>query len=560
MNHSEIALSPWRERILWFALLAVWSVLVIRLLHVQFYAQDTFASQALQQQVHHEVVPARPGDIVDRKGRLLATTIRVPSLYVNPSAISDIDHLGQQLGDALSLDQTALTAKLNRHKEKKFLWVKRHLSAEEQQAIQELKLPSNQAGYRMEFKRFYPQEALAAHVIGLRDIDGNGRGGVEQTFHSHLSGREGLRRYVRDARGNVVEILEEVTQPPQNGKTLVLTIDTVMQLQTENVIDQLVSEYQPVGACAIVLDPRNGEVLAMTSRPAFAPRISENTSDGSWKNLAISAIYEPGSTFKPLVIAWGLERGLLKQDEMFHCHWGKYRMGRRLLHDHHPYGELSLTDVIVKSSNIGMAQIGERLGNEQLFSLASSFGFGQRTGIELPGELSGLLRTLSDWNSYSTGSIPMGHEIAVTPLQMITAHAVLANGGRKISPHLKREQVSESRRPSDIVVSEIVSRSIADWVIQVPMQEVVQRGTGKRAQISGINVFGKTGTAQKVNPKGGYYSDKNVCSFICGAPAERPRILVLVCVDEPQGDSQAGGIVAAPAAAEILQYCLSQQY
>lgn len=545
-----------RLRFVKVCVLAVWAILSARLLHVQYFSQEVFASRAFRQQVSHEPIPARPGDILDRKGRLLATTLSVPSLYVNPSQIDDHTDIAEKIAQLVDVDATTVANRISTNSDRQFIWIKRHLSMQQGEMLKKLELPVAQVGLRQEFKRFYPQDSLAAHLIGLRDIDGIGRGGAEQAFDNLLTGTDGTRQFVRDARGNVLEVLEEVTSPPSNGKTVVLTIDTVLQLHTETVLDKLVDEHHPVGVCAIVLDPDNGEVLAMASRPTFHPDQIASAQPEDWKNLAISAVYEPGSTFKPLVVAWGLDRRLLESNETFHCEWGKYQMGRRLLHDHHPYGELSLTDVLVKSSNIGMAKIGERLGNEQLYSLATSFGFGQKTGIELTGEVPGLLRPLKAWNGYSTGSIPMGHELAVTPLQMISAHAILANGGRKISPHLLLKTSHENPQPQQIVVSQMIGSDVADWVVQNPMQQVVERGTGKKAQLEDYAVFGKTGTAQKVNPAGGYYSNKNVCSFICGAPAEDPELLVLVCVDEPRGASQFGGTVAAPFAAEILKRCL----
>lgn len=545
-----------RERLIQFGVWAIWFVLALRLLHIQWLSQETFASRALRQQVNHETIQARPGDILDRKGHLLATSISVPSLYLNPSRIDDPQAVARTLARAIETTPDWIEEKITKHQQRQFVWIQRQLTPAQGEAVQKLDFPYGMVGLRTEFKRFYPQDALAAHVIGLRNIDGVGQGGAEQAFDDYLKGEDGVRRFVRDARGAVLEVLEEVTQPPQNGKTVVLTLDIVMQLRTEHALDDLVEEHRPVGACAIVLNPHTGELLAMASRPTFHPSEPGSATVNAWKNLAVSAVYEPGSTFKPLVVAWGLDRKLLSSDDTFDCEWGAYRMGRRTLHDHHPYGELNLTDVLVKSSNIGMAKIGECLGNEQLFSLAASFGFGQRTGLELPGEVAGILRPLADWNSYSTGSIPMGHELAVTPIQMISAHAILANGGRKITPHLLLKTSHSKPLPQQVVVSRVLGASAANWVVQSPMQEVVKRGTGKQAQIPGRSIFGKTGTAQKVNPQGGYFANRNVCSFLCGSPVENPRLLVLVCVDEPRGHSQFGGTVAAPYAARILDECL----
>ena len=255
-----------------------------------------------------------------------------------------------------------------------------------------------------------------------------------------------------------------------------------------------------------------------------------------------------------MIVSYGLDQGLIQRDENFHCQNGEYRMGRRVLHDHHRYGLLSLTDVLVKSSNIGMAKIGERMGNEQLEKAATLFGFGRKTGIELPGELPGILRPLKKWTSYSTGSIPMGHEIATTPLQLITAHAALANGGELVRPRIVLQDQQDSISAVSRMTISTVSRETARWIIEHPMQEVVERGTGKKARIPGYHVFGKTGTAQCLSADGGYVHGKYISSFVCGAPAESPRLLTLVVVNQSSvGGETFGGKVAAPAAANILR-------
>jgi cell division protein FtsI/penicillin-binding protein 2 len=419
-----------------------------------------------------------------------------------------------------------------------------------------LNLEARLWGFRDEFRRVYPQGPIAAHVLGLRDIDGNGRGGVEESCNSRLQGRPGSRTLTRDALGRVIDVAAEPDRMPQDGEPVVLALDVVVQLFVERELDRLTAEWKPESCCAVVLDPHTGDVLAMASRPAFDPNRPDGASDDAWKNRAIADIYEPGSTIKPCFVAYGLEQGLLDVHDQFDCERGRYRMGKRLLHDHHPYGLLTLADVLVKSSNIGMAKIGERLGNDQLHAAATAFGFGQRTGIELPGELPGILRPLKDWTTYSTGSIPMGHELAATPLQLIAAHAALANNGRLLRPRIvatEDHELAGLRSTGDAVISP----DVAEWVRSVPMYEVVQRGTGRLAQIRGYEVFGKTGTAQCLSPRGGYLHGRYISSFLCGAPVDHPRALVLVVVNQATVGGEAfGGRVAAPAAAEILRQTL----
>jgi cell division protein FtsI/penicillin-binding protein 2 len=329
-----------------------------------------------------------------------------------------------------------------------------------------------------------------------------------------------------------------------------------------------VERWQPRSACVVVIDPRNGDVLAMASRPTFDPNDPQPASSRAWTNTAVASMYEPGSTFKPFVAGWAVEQGVVDRQERIDCENGAYRMGRRLLRDEHAHGLLSLSDVLVHSSNIGMAKLGERLTNAGLYQATLAFGFGRRTGIRLPGELTGFVRPLREWNHYSTGSIPIGQELAATPIQIITAYAALANGGRLLSPRLLlreteaiplRMEPEPTSEPAPTVVGQAIRPDVARWLIAQPLSDVVRRGTGRRAQLDGYTVFGKTGTAQKVDPATGRYAaNKHVCTFVCGAPTENPRALVLVLVDEPTADGEHfGGTVAAPTAAHILEQTLT---
>ena len=557
----------WRLRIVTVGICLVWSVLLGRLVFLQWWGSPELAAKATRQHSVLETIPARPGDILDRHGRLLATTITTRSLYAVPCKVEDVWDFSLQLQQLLGTDADELFAKISAHHDKQFLWIKRRLTDEEVERVRQATWPEGVLGFREEYLRRYPQGKLAAHLIGLRDIDGRGHGGLEQSLHQLLTGTPGERKLIRDAHGRVIEIQEAVERAPQHGKNVRTTIDAVIQLHAERELEALVKEWQPHTACALVIEPQTGEVLAMASRPTFDPNSPGDAEEGSWTNTSISGIYEPGSTFKPFIIAWALQQGVIQTDEMFDCENGAYKMGRRTLHDHHPYGALSITDILVKSSNIGMAKIGERLTNEGIFQAATTFGFGRKTGIELPGELEGQLRPLQQWDSYSTGSVPMGQELAVTPLQLAMGHAALANNGRLTNPRLVldiREQGTDQASAGTLppsVISQTVQPDIARWVIEEPLTAVVARGTGRRAQLDDYTVFGKTGTAQKIDPETGIISnEKHISSFVCGAPAEDPRLIVLVVVDESQKPGEHyGGTVAAPTAAKILKQSLIYQ-
>lgn len=543
-----------------------WLVISGRLIYLQYVGHRQFKTVVTRQQVFKEKIPARPGDILDRNGRLLATTIVSNSLYVVPQRLKGTQK-AIQVCAALQLDQRHFLKRLNENGDKLFLWVKRRLTDAELAQIRALDLSDDAWGFRQEYRRQYPQGTLAAHALGLRDIDGKGQGGLEEAFDHLICGQDGYRFLVRDAHGRVIEVRNDSRVAARNGETLVVTLDSIIQLYTERELQGIVKDWKPKSACAIVMDVKTCEVLALASVPTFNLNHPEQIEERAWKNTAIASIYEPGSTLKPFIVAAALEKGLVKRDDEFDCEYGEYRMGKRLLHDHHSYGMLSLTDILVKSSNIGMAKIGERLTNAGLYEAVTAFGFGQKTGIQLPGELTGIVRPLKSWNIYSTGSVPMGQEIAVTPIQLITAHVALANQGKLLNPRLIRDQIDHNYFPRSedepaqvrpLVSTPLVSPEVADWLVRVPMVETVERGTGRRAKLDEYTVFGKTGTAQKPDPRTGQYSSQlHVSSFICGAPAHDPRVLVLVVVNEPSvGENHYGGTIAGPPAAEILRKTL----
>jgi len=567
---TDIPRSPRVERSWRFSLISVfmvlgWAVLVTRLIQLQGAQRQLMNDRVTRQSIFSELIPARPGEILDRNGQVLAMTIPCDSFFAVPEEIEDPWGFAWQVGPILNLNTDELYHRIADNADKRFVWIQRRISDKKVSAIRSLNLPKEAWGLRREYQRQYPQGGYASHVLGIRNIDNIGQGGLEQSLHDVIRGADGNRVMTRDARGKVMEVAAERSEPPTHGQTVISTIDLLTQIETERQLDLLVEEWQPVGACAIVMEPHSGEILAMASRPAFCPDALLNVPDAAWKNLSVSAVFEPGSTFKPFIVGWAIQHNVLAFDEMIDCNFGVYRMGPRVLHDHHSYGALSVEDVLVKSSNIGMAKIGERIGLESLYEATRAFGFGRRTGVELPGELSGLLRPASKWDVYSIGSIPMGQELAVTPLQLITAHAALANGGRLIRPRLlKRAKSSGTNTVSDQQIVEpgadvqsvVLDADIAEWLVREPMKQVVERGTGKSARIPGMSMFGKTGTAQKLDLLTGTYSDTAwVVSFVCGAPAEHPEVLVLVMVDEPTAPGiHYGGTVSAPTASRILQF------
>jgi cell division protein FtsI/penicillin-binding protein 2 len=532
-----------------------------RLIHVQFLNHEDLEAKAINQHGRLETLESRPGDVLDVRGRPLATSVETASVFVDPKSIGEEkrNEVAESLALVLDLDAEQLHERLAKNSKRRFLWVKRRVTDDEVRAVRDLKWPGNWVGFQTELRRCYPQGPLASQVVGIRDIDGKSRDGIEKKFDELLRGKSGTRLSARDGRGKMLAVQERFTCPPEPGSSIVLTIDSVIQTFAEEALDRVMADWKPTGATAIVMRPHTGEILAMASRPTFDPEDPSAASSDAWVNRAISDTYEPGSTFKPFIVSAALDWGIVKPDDQINCHNGVYKLGPRLLHSHHPNGVLTVPEVVVKSDNIGMAIIGERMTNAGLYRAVQEFGFGRPTGIELPGESSGAVRPLRQWTPfYSTGSVPMGQELSVTPLQLITAFSALANGGELLRPRIVRAIVGPDGKTVQVFDKpEVVSRPIraetASYVVESILTEVVERGTGKKAQIAGYSVFGKTGTAQKQSPTGGYLHHRYISSFIAGAPASNPELVTLVLLNDPsKGPEPFGGKVAAPAVAEIL--------
>ncbi len=538
------------------ALFLGWGIITFRLVGIYFGESQLMKDHLVRQQTTSEMIRPRPGDILDRNGRLLATSLEMQSLYVVPRQIEDKTRFAQKLASVVSMTPESIERKIEKYRDKGFLWIARRLEPSLVKEIHQLKLDKQTYGFRSEYKRSYPNGSLAVHLLGLRDIDGQGHGGIEQAYQKTISGRAGRRIIVRDARNRIIHLYEQTEQPVVQGKSIQLTIDLRMQKVIEQELDRLMETWQPRGCCAVLCDPGTGDILGLSSRPTFNPEDSKTFRDDAWINRAIAWAYEPGSTIKPLIVSSALRQKVVSTESTFHGHWGEYRMGNRLLHDSHSYGQLTLAEVLIKSSNIGMAQIGEKMTNAGLYESLQRFGFGLRTGSGLPGELTGHVRPLSRWNQYSTGSIPMGQELSVTPLQMIAAHSVLANGGIYQQPRfvLKIDR-QDPRTDVPGLQMRLMDSEISRWVVREAMRRVMSEGTGRRVNREELDLFGKTGTSQLFDPETGRYSSKKtVCSFVCGLPAENPQLLVLVVVDQPTlGSNHYGGTVAGPTAVEILE-------
>jgi cell division protein FtsI (penicillin-binding protein 3) len=526
-----------------------------RVVYLQTLEHEWLRERArVQQQDALETSPLR-GLVLDREGRELARSVDTESFFVVPGEISDVARVAAQLAPLVGAERSALQERLREAKEgnRKFIWIARKLEEDQAERINALKL---EGVYSLkEPKRRYPNGSLAAHVLGFVGLDEVGLAGVEQFYDERVRGEAGKVFIETDAHRRPYASFE---QSARAGQTVVLTIDQVIQYRTEQALAGAVERAHAKSGTAIVLDPHTGEILALANAPSFDPNNPRNASAEARANQALQNIYEPGSTFKIVAYSAAIERGLVKPDDHIDCQMGSITVAGRLVHDHHPFGSLTISEALAKSSNVAAIKLGLRVGDDSMYDYMRLFGFGSRTGVELPGETAGLVRAVARWQPSSMGSIAIGQEVGVTPVQMAGAFGALANDGVRIAPHLVREiraadgsVVFQSSPEQHRVVSTETARTLRGM-----LEGVTLNGTAKRAQLNGYSAAGKTGTAQKIDPATKTYSKtKYVGSFVGFAPVENPAVVIIVVIDEPVG-SYHGGDVAAPIFREIAEQVL----
>ena len=505
---------------------------------------------AMQHHQRIELLPHR-GPIVDRSGDPLALSVDVPSIYVRPRELraAGADARLPALATALHMPPRALRAKLA--SSQPFVWLKRQALPREAETVARLELPGV---YTVtEGRRFYPHGNLAAHVLGFVGVDSQGLEGLEQRYDRVIRGEPQYLEFDRDARGREM-FTGGVGAAPDQGNRLELTLDAAIQEATERELQSGVAAARAVGGAAVVLDPATGEVLALANVPTYNPNEPGDAADRRWRdrvrNRAITDPYEPGSTFKAVLAAAAIEEHLVTPGELFFCEHGRFQAGGRTIHDAHPYGWLSFAEVIQFSSNIGATKVGERLGRDRYHRYLRAFGFGNRTGIELPGETPGIMRPVESWSRIDLATLSFGQGVSVTPLQMSTAFAAIANGGTLLRPYVVRRIVAPGGEVvlenEPMAVRRVISTRSARTTTEL-LRRVVEEegGTGTKARLEEFPVAGKTGTAQKVDPTTGGYSSKRIGSFAGFVPADEPRAVILVLIDEPSTSSY-GGVVAAP--------------
>ena len=530
----------------------IWSVLLIsRFVHLQIFQYADLSAKAERQQSRSFEISPQRGTIYDRRGRELAVSVNVDSVYAIASEIWDKKQAADKLAQALGLKQQTLLAKLKGTRG--FLWLKRKIDYAEAAKVKALALRG--VYFEKESKRFYPNRELAAHVLGYVGMDDEGLSGLEFAYQRKIGGLPGKVLLRSDARQRSFSSVEKSPEP---GEDLVLTIDQTLQYIAEQELAGQVKQSNALGGTVIVMEPHSGEILAMASYPAFNPNYYAKYSPEHWRNRAILSIYEPGSTFKIFTAATALEEHLTQPDDLIDCMNGSIVVGKHRIRDHKPYGVLPVREVVAFSSNVGAVQLGFRIGKERFEKYIRSFGFGAPTSVDLPGEAKGLLRPSSQWPTVTLANIAMGQGIGVTPMQLVTAVSSIANGGYRLKPRIVLKSRSSavekvSFEPEADRSRILSSRTTSD--LTEMLTGVVKRGTAKGSQLEGFSAAGKTGTAQKIDPNGRYSHSRFIASFVGFAPAERPALAMVVTIDEPRGHYY-GGEVAAPVFRNIAEQAL----
>jgi cell division protein FtsI (penicillin-binding protein 3) len=535
------------------AFLALWVVgIEARLVFLQVGRHDDFVARAERQQMSTMDAPAKRGDILDRHGRVLATSLDADSIYAVPSEIDKPDDVAAKLCDALGDCQPKeLQAIADRLRQsKKFAYVRRQVSPEQARLVTDLNLDG--IGFIKESKRFYPNKELGAHLLGWVGIDNTGLSGLEYTYDPQIRGKKGTVLIQTDAKRHAFSRFE---RPPTAGSSVELTIDEYLQHVAERELAAGVAANHAAGGSAIIMNPHTGEILAMANEPTFNPNAYRDFDEVARRNRAVQDLYEPGSTFKVVTASAAIEENVMPIETMIDVTGGQIRVDKtRIVHDTHNYGVLSFTDVIVKSSNVGAIKIGFQVGTERLSQYVGRFGFGHAVSPDFPGENSGIVWRSDKWTDSALASVSMGYQVGVTPLQMAAAVSSVANGGQYVEPRVIRAVYRDNRRYA--VQPKIVRRTIsADTAATLTtiMEGVVERGTAKAAQIDGFTIAGKTGTAAKLN--NGHYSvsDYNA-SFVGFIPSRDPVVTIIVVTDSPHaGAGHTGGMVSAPVFKRIAE-------
>ncbi len=532
-------------------ILLLWCCAIcLRLVYLQLFRYGDFEQRAQRQQQRTIDVSPKRGIIYDRAGHELAMSISVDSVFAVPSEVPDPATTAGLLGRVLNIDPRELLARFK--SSHTFCWVARKVDADTSNRIRAMNLRG--IYFQKESKRFYPKRELAAQVLGYVGMDDEGLSGIERSYDEQLHGKTGQMLISVDARR---KWFGRVEKQPEPGDNLVLTVDEEIQYIAEHELQRAMLETHAAAGTVIVENPHTGEILALANRPTFNPNVSKGIRSEALKNRAVSDVYEPGSTFKLVTISAALEEKLTRPNEIFDCQKGSIVINGMRIRDHKAFGLLPVSGIIANSSDVGAIKIALRLGEDRFYKYIRAFGFGQQTGIELPGETRGLAKPVNRWSKVSIGAISMGQEIGISPLQLAAMVSTIANDGQWVAPRIVAGSTAPQSVPQMVVFHPASERSVISPLTAAHMKEMMQgvvlHGTGRKAVLDGYSAAGKTGTAQKIDPATGSYSrSKYVASFAGFAPINDPAVTVAVILDSPAGLHQ-GGQVAAPVFQRVAQ-------
>ncbi len=550
-----------RILIIFLFFLVLFISLISRAFQLQVLSGQKLKTLAARQ--HTTVLQLQPerGVIYDRNGEKLAISIMADSVCADPSKIVDPTSTSRKLAEILNLDNQTIYKKLS--SPKNFCWLARRISPEQSALVQSADIDG--IFLVKEPKRFYPNGELAAHLLGFVGLDASGLEGLERKYDELLKGKSEKLAWARDAKGKKLFLRVEKNETPNNeNMNLVLTIDNRIQYLVETKLKEAVLDKGAKGGLAIVMDPKTGEILALANQLGFNPNNVEGLKPDIWRNRAITDYYDPGSTFKPFLVAGAMEEKVVKESDRFFCENGNYQIADRVIHEANRkrHGTLTVREILKYSSNIGSAKIAQKMGKEKFADYIQKFGFGEKTGIDLPGESAGSVRPVKSWVPVDTAMIAFGQGVSVTAIQLIAAVSAVANDGVLMKPYIVRGIADQDNRLVKLytptVVRKVVSPDVAKRLTKM-LTDVVgaEDGTGKNARIVNLSVAGKTGTSQKFDVARGVYSSEKVrTSFMGFFPADNPQVAILVVLDEPQRDKW-GGVASAPVFKQIAEQILN---
>lgn len=540
-----------------FFYLALFTIVLLRAYQLQVFKGDELGERADRQHLKKIALAPVRGKIFDRNGEELATNIEVGSVYVQPAKIANPKKAAQILAEKLGEDRREILEKLRARKA--FVWLKRRTDLKTGDAIEALDIKG--IGSIRESKRYYPNMDLAGHLLGFAGVDSQGLEGIELKYDGLIMGDPGFFIAERDALGRNIFAGGLNIKDSSGGSDVILTIDKTIQHITERELGYAVEKYKARGGMALVMEPMTGEVLAMAVRPAFNPNFFEKSSPADWRNRIITDTFEPGSTFKIFLAAGALDSGKVESKDIFFCENGRVKVYDRFIHDSSKHGWLTVENILKVSSNIGAYKIADKLGDANFYEYIRRFGFGEKTGIDLPGETSGLVRDVRKWSPVDFANVSFGQGISVTAMQLVAAISAVANGGYLMKPIIVKRIIGKDGESlisaEPVKVRRVISPAAAKKVTAILIRVISGEGTGVRAALEGYQVAGKTGTSQKYDFEAGKYSrDKYISSFIGFLPADAPRLAILVMLDEPK-DHYYGGKVAAPVFRKIAEQSLA---